>query len=522
MINAVGYIRMSSDKQEASPEQQRKEIIALAERDGYRIIRWYVDEGISGDATEKRLDFQRMTKDSARREFQAILCWDQDRFGRFDSIEAGRWIYPLRQNGVYLVTVAQGKIDWSDFAGRMLYGIQQEGKHAFLHDLSRNVCRGLREKAKQGLWPAGTPPFGFVVGKDGKLALGDPLHVRAVQRVYREYLAGNSMMAIAEMMAADDEPAPGIAWTIDAVKSVLKNRHYTGDFVWGSRKSGKYNSATDEPIEIPNNHAIIVSPQTFDAVQKRRLDQRGGKTPQPNGGSFVLAGLLKCDECGSAMYGHNVKGNPYMICSGYLRRGRNFCSRNSVREDVVLEHVVGAIEDAYLNPKTIHQLREELRRQTRNAPAKTNVAQLKKQLAKIEKQIDTARRNMVLADADLRPEYEQVFRELKSQQRRLTSEIQAASVPQKDRLAEQDQKVDQAIQLFSQLRSSLLNADTVKLREFLRTAIDKIIIRVAKSRQGRRDSYRLLGGDIHMQVYYLGITAKSTHRQAVGILVIFP
>ena len=54
MIDAVGYIRMSSDKQEASPVQQRQEIKKLAERDGYRIVRWYVDEGISGDATEKR------------------------------------------------------------------------------------------------------------------------------------------------------------------------------------------------------------------------------------------------------------------------------------------------------------------------------------------------------------------------------------------------------------------------------------------------------------------------------------
>jgi DNA invertase Pin-like site-specific DNA recombinase len=47
MISAVGYIRMSSDKQEASPEQQRQEIISLAKRDGYRIIRWYVDEGVT-------------------------------------------------------------------------------------------------------------------------------------------------------------------------------------------------------------------------------------------------------------------------------------------------------------------------------------------------------------------------------------------------------------------------------------------------------------------------------------------
>ena len=96
MINAVGYIRMSSDKQEASPEQQRQEIIALGKRDGYKIIRWYTDEGISGDATEKRFEFQRMISDSDRGDFQAVLCWDQDRFGRFDSIEAGHWIHPLR------------------------------------------------------------------------------------------------------------------------------------------------------------------------------------------------------------------------------------------------------------------------------------------------------------------------------------------------------------------------------------------------------------------------------------------
>ena len=37
LIPAVSYIRMSSDHQEASPEQQRAEIAKLAERDGYRI-----------------------------------------------------------------------------------------------------------------------------------------------------------------------------------------------------------------------------------------------------------------------------------------------------------------------------------------------------------------------------------------------------------------------------------------------------------------------------------------------------
>ena len=52
-----------------------------------------------------------MIRDSGSGEFQAVLCWDQDRLGRFDSMEAGHWIHPLRENGVHLVTVAQSRME---------------------------------------------------------------------------------------------------------------------------------------------------------------------------------------------------------------------------------------------------------------------------------------------------------------------------------------------------------------------------------------------------------------------------
>ena len=63
-LRAAGYIRMSSSKQESSPAQQRKEIIALAERKGYQIVAWYTDEAISGDEIEKRPDFRRLLEDA--------------------------------------------------------------------------------------------------------------------------------------------------------------------------------------------------------------------------------------------------------------------------------------------------------------------------------------------------------------------------------------------------------------------------------------------------------------------------
>ena len=83
---AVGYIRVSIDKQEDSPVRQKAEIAKLAQREGYRIIRWYEDHGISGAKTLKRPEFRRMIRDADDRgDFRAILCWDQDRLERFDS-----------------------------------------------------------------------------------------------------------------------------------------------------------------------------------------------------------------------------------------------------------------------------------------------------------------------------------------------------------------------------------------------------------------------------------------------------
>jgi DNA invertase Pin-like site-specific DNA recombinase len=45
---------MSTDKQEDSPEQQRAEILKLAKRKGYRVVRWYENHAISGAKRHKR------------------------------------------------------------------------------------------------------------------------------------------------------------------------------------------------------------------------------------------------------------------------------------------------------------------------------------------------------------------------------------------------------------------------------------------------------------------------------------
>lgn len=69
--NAVIYARFSSDRQrEESIEGQLRECREYAQRNGIRVIDSYIDRALSASKdTDKRLDFQRMIRDSGKHLF---------------------------------------------------------------------------------------------------------------------------------------------------------------------------------------------------------------------------------------------------------------------------------------------------------------------------------------------------------------------------------------------------------------------------------------------------------------------
>ena len=104
---------MSDKKQDKSIPAQKDEIEKYAAAKGYRVIRWYRDDGISAAETIKRVGFQALILAAQQnRDFEVIIVWDQDRFSRFDPMEANYYWYILRQAGVRIVTVATGELDF--------------------------------------------------------------------------------------------------------------------------------------------------------------------------------------------------------------------------------------------------------------------------------------------------------------------------------------------------------------------------------------------------------------------------
>ncbi len=90
-LKGAMYIRMSTELQVESPENQERAIRKYAAQYGIEIIKTYADLGVSGINTEKREQFQAMIDDveQGRSAFNIVLYLDESRWGRFvDSREA--------------------------------------------------------------------------------------------------------------------------------------------------------------------------------------------------------------------------------------------------------------------------------------------------------------------------------------------------------------------------------------------------------------------------------------------------
>src|SRR2546421_151379 len=103
-ISAAQYLRMSSENQRYSTENQQNAIAEYAERHGYAVVASYVDAGKSGLSLKGRDALKQLLSDALAtpRVFDAILVLDVSRWGRFQNPDQAAH-YECRQAGVRVV-----------------------------------------------------------------------------------------------------------------------------------------------------------------------------------------------------------------------------------------------------------------------------------------------------------------------------------------------------------------------------------------------------------------------------------
>jgi DNA invertase Pin-like site-specific DNA recombinase len=117
VLRAALYIRVSRDSQ--TTENQRIVLTKLAEHRGFKIVKEYEDQGISGGkGRDKRPAFDQMLKDAMRRRFDVLLVWSMDRLGR-SVLHVAQAMAELDAAGVALISEQQG-IDATGPFGRAM------------------------------------------------------------------------------------------------------------------------------------------------------------------------------------------------------------------------------------------------------------------------------------------------------------------------------------------------------------------------------------------------------------------
>ena len=109
MIQAIEYTRASTDHQEYSVGDQHKFNLDWANRNKYKIVKTYSDDGISGGTVAKRPGFLQMIEDiTAGRlpDIKALLIWDSFRFSR-NMVEFLTYKQMIRQHGISVIAVSE-------------------------------------------------------------------------------------------------------------------------------------------------------------------------------------------------------------------------------------------------------------------------------------------------------------------------------------------------------------------------------------------------------------------------------
>lgn len=162
-MKGVIYARYSSDNQrEESIDGQIRDCRAYAERNGIEIVGTYIDRAYSA-RTDRRPDFQRMIRDSAKKNFDVVIVWKLDRFAR-NRFDSAKYKAALKKNDVKVISATEAISD--DPVGILVEGMLEANAEYYSAELSQKVNRGLTENALKCIFNGGTIPYGYCIDEE--------------------------------------------------------------------------------------------------------------------------------------------------------------------------------------------------------------------------------------------------------------------------------------------------------------------------------------------------------------------
>ncbi len=292
-VRAAAYVRMSTDLQQYSTENQLSAIMRFATARGFEVVRVYEDAGKSGLRLESREALQALMADvaSKRAGYSAILVYDISRWGRFqDADESAYYEHLCSRAGIRVHYCAEQFENDGSMTSNVMKAMKRLMAGEYSRELSAKVFAGQCRLIEKGYRQGGMAGYGLrrrLIDEHGErkaelghgqrkslqtdrviLIPGPAEEVETVRRIYRLFvedcLPEGAIAAILnrEGVATD----LGRPWTRGTVHEMLTNPKYVGDNVFNrvsfKLKQRRVANPSEAWVRATGVFAAIIEPQT--------------------------------------------------------------------------------------------------------------------------------------------------------------------------------------------------------------------------------------------------------------------
>lgn len=161
---AAEYVRMSTEHQQYSTENQSDVLRHYAERRGMTIVRTYADAGKSGLRIDGRDALKQLLHDveCGQADFNAILVYDVSRWGRFqDADESAYYEYICRRAKIDVHYCAEQFENDGSPVSTIVKGVKRAMAGEYSRELSAKVFIGQCRLIELGFRQGGAPGYGL-------------------------------------------------------------------------------------------------------------------------------------------------------------------------------------------------------------------------------------------------------------------------------------------------------------------------------------------------------------------------
>jgi DNA invertase Pin-like site-specific DNA recombinase len=299
LLRAAQYVRMSTEHQQYSTENQSEVIARYAAQHGMEIVTTYTDSGKSGLTLAGREELQKLLAEaeSGHADFSAVLVYDVSRWGRFQDVDQSAYHeYVCRRAGVNVHYCAEQFQNDGSPISTLIKSVKRTMAGEYSRELSVKVFAGQCRLIELGYRQGGPAGYGLrrqLVAMDGTpkellsrgqqksiqsdrviLVLGPSEELKVVRAAFETFTRREQTEAQIAQSLNDRGLLTdfGRAWTRGTVHRLLTNPKYAGMNVYNRRsfklKKKRVINSPDMWVMKEAAFEPLISPEQFFRAQQ--------------------------------------------------------------------------------------------------------------------------------------------------------------------------------------------------------------------------------------------------------------